>query len=270
MKSKATLALVLVALLAIPAAAAAGPNYSQGFETDIAGWDPFGGTFNAIRVASGTGGIPSASGGWHAVSDMTGSSGAASNLGGYTCCFPDGGYVVSVDVYLDFALADGSDKRFDITNAINGTDCSHFVDFVLSIGTNPGNPGEYIMSASQNCQGWPANPGKNPQVILSGTGWYTVTFTFADESGNLGVDIEVTDFNAVQVGFWDMVPDDPTNPGNPIPMTKVSGNRYLWFCSLGGIDLVAFDNSSITAASPCDPVPALPTTWSQIKAMFQN
>ncbi len=265
---RVTSLLVLAVLLALPASSLAGPNWSQGFETDISGWDAFGGSFNAIRVASGTNGIPSATGGWHGESDMSGSSGSASNLGGYTCCFPDGGYTVSVDIYLDFSLADGSDKRFDLTNAVNGTDCNHFVDFVLSIGTHPGNPGEYVMSASQNCGGWPANPGRNPQVITSGTGWYTVTFAMTDESGDLAVDITVTDFNSVQVGFWDLVTNDPTNPGNPIPMTSISGNRYLWFCSLGGIDLVAFDNTAITAALPCDPVATEPMSWSAIKAQF--
>ena len=266
--SKAMLSLLIAALL-VPAAALAGPGYFQGFETDASGWDVFGGSFDAIRVSSGTNGIPSASGSFHAESDMSGSSGAASNLGGYTCCFPTGGYQVSLDIYLDFALADGTDKRFDISHAINGTDCAHYVDFILSIGTRPSFPGEFVLSVSQNSPGWPSNPSWNPQVVTSGTGWYTVTWTLYENAGYLEVDVEVKDFNGVQVGFWDHPVGDPNNANNPIPITIVTGNRYLWFSSLGGIELVAFDNCAITADAPCEPTPVTPTTWSRIKKLYQ-
>ncbi|MCP3977422.1 MAG: hypothetical protein GY720_23275, partial [bacterium] len=57
--------------------------YVQGFESDISGWDAFGVPYDATRVASGTNGVTSESGSFHAEGGTS-----AGNWGGYECVFP--------------------------------------------------------------------------------------------------------------------------------------------------------------------------------------
>ncbi len=273
MKLARSIVPILVAIVgfAFAGPSVAAPGFSQGFETDIAGWDSPG--LQATRVASGTNGVPSAAGSFHAQSNTV--SGAAGRLGGYVCCFPPTGFTISVDIYLDFALADGADRRFNYTVAINNsTNCSHLSDFVLALGTRPGVPGEWIASASQNCPGWPSDPGRNPQAITSGTGWYTVKYYFKNEAGFLDVDIEILNPSAVQVAYYDV--QTLYNPGSgltPIPITAVSGHRYAWFCSPGpgggyaALPFIAFDNSSVST-DECA-VPARSTSWGAIKSTYR-
>ncbi|MCA8967463.1 MAG: hypothetical protein KDC48_21455, partial [Planctomycetes bacterium] len=100
--------------------------YFNGFETDIAGWDAFGGAFNATRVASGTAGITSADGAFHGQSSggVPNASGSATNWGGYN--FGAGGgvptlfqeYTTSLDVFLDVDGGWANDTRFDYSSAV--------------------------------------------------------------------------------------------------------------------------------------------------------
>jgi hypothetical protein len=265
-------ALSVVALFTLAGPSVAAPGFNQGFETDNSGWNDFGGSNDAVRVPSGTNGVPSASGSFHAVSSTTG--GAAGRLGGYSCCFPQAGFTVSVDVYLDFALADGADRRFNYSVAINGTTCAHLSDFVVSLGTRPGIPGEWIASASQNCPGWPSNPGRNPQAITSGTGWYTMKYIFKNEAGFLDVDVEIKNSAAVTVAYFDV--STLYNPGSgltPIPISVVSGHRYAWFCApesgagYVALPFIAFDNS-IVSPDECA-TPAIGKSWGAVKGMYR-
>ena len=265
-------ALVAVAMFALAGRSAAVPGFNQGFESNNAGWNDFGGLNDAVRVPSGTNGVPSASGSFHAESNTT--DGAAGKLGGYGCCFPPAGFTVSVDVYLDFALADGADRRFNYTVALNGLTCAHLSDFVVSLGTRPGFPGEWIASASQNCPGWPSNPGRNPQSITTGTGWYTLKYIFKNEGGLLDVDVEIKNSSAVTVAYFDVSTD--YNPGSglvPIPIAIVSGHRYAWFCApepgpgYVALPFIAFDNSSVSP-DEC-PTPSRGMSWGAVKATYR-
>lgn len=78
-----TIAAALAAgtLLGASTGVAATVLYANGFETNTAGWDVFGGGLNATRVATGTGGVPSADGAFHAQNGTA--SGTAGNWGGY-------------------------------------------------------------------------------------------------------------------------------------------------------------------------------------------
>src|SRR4029079_1759954 len=121
----------LMALLALPAlppatsAAAPPAPYSNGFENsgDAMAWGSpdTQAMFDVTRVSSGTNGVSSASGSWHATAAQnTGSLVQLTRLGGYTGTFPAGGYTTSIDVYLDMTLANGiDDLRFDWSSAIN-------------------------------------------------------------------------------------------------------------------------------------------------------
>ena len=79
--------IVLVAAIQVLAAT----HYFQGFETDSFDWG------GVTRVASGTNGVPSAAGDFHAEAV----NGAFTRFGGYESAFPGGGYTTSVDVYLN-------------------------------------------------------------------------------------------------------------------------------------------------------------------------
>src|SRR5262245_24697231 len=146
--------------------------YSNGFETTITDWDAFGGSFNASRVSTGTNGITSASGSFHAESSASGS---ASRWGGYNygagnavpTMFQE--YWTSVDIYLNVNGGFANDTRFDLDSAINDASGGFRRDFIFNAGfysdaTGPGaNTNRFVISASNNSQPGSAfakNPGR--------------------------------------------------------------------------------------------------------------
>jgi len=176
--------------------------------------------FGVTRVTSGTGGITSADGAFHATAptDAPGC-GMLSRLGGYSSTFPAGGYTVSVDIYLDTAVSGTTNDRLDWSSAINKPDGNHRRDFVFSIGGD--GLGNWIMSASNNSPGWPGNPGRDPLTITT-SGWYTFEHVFRDNAGVLAVDMNVRDAGGTLLKSWTL--SDPTDTIG----TNVGGNRYAW------------------------------------------
>jgi len=234
---------LVVALVAFGPGDAAQAAFHNGFEVDIHGWDVFTMLYWPERVPSGTNGVESAGGGWHAQTGL-----AATDWGGYEFTFPSGGYVTSVDVFLDMGLNQevGTDIRFAFTSAINRAgENKHLSDFVISVGTDRTTPGRFVASVSQNSPGWPSDPNRNPQVIEE-TGWYTIRHTFWDDNGLLAVDVELLDADGNLVAFWE-APTlyDPDGDGvydDDLTIEVVGGNRYGWF-SYNEFDFLAFDNS---------------------------
>ena len=103
-----------LALFVVPAFANTPTPFFNGFETDVAGW------FTPTRVASGSNGITSATGSWHAEAG-----GDFTRWGGYTDTFPSGGYKTSVDIYLDVNGGFPNDTRFDWDSAVSDTSGGH-------------------------------------------------------------------------------------------------------------------------------------------------
>jgi hypothetical protein len=228
------------AVASVPAAAlAAAPPapYFNGFES--AGDAITGVTvdtqamFDVTRVPSGTGGITSASGSWHATAAAD--AGSFTRFGGYSSAFPVGGYTTSIDIYLDTAASlIGSDLRFDWSSAISNPAGGHLRDFIFSVGTD--GAGGFVMSVSNNAPGWPANPARDPYTITT-AGWYTFQHTFRNDAGVLAVDMKVLSGATVLAG-WTL-----SNPSD-VMTTTVGGNRYGW---LVGNDLpLALDNVTRT------------------------
>lgn len=247
----ATALVATLAVAAVPAAAlAAAPPapYVNGFENAIDAVTPDdGGTeamFNVTRVASGTNGITSSSGSWHATAATN--AGSFTRLGGYSSTFPVGGYTTSIDVYLDMSVATGSnDLRFDWSSAISNNVGGHRRDFVFSVGTDPVNAGKFLVSASNNAPGWPGNPGRDPLTVFT-TGWYTFQHTFRDSgAGVLAVDLKVLSGPTV-LKTWTL--SDPTD----VIGSTVGGNRYGWLVT-NGFSSLALDNVTRTSA-PAAPV----------------
>lgn len=227
-----TTALLVLALGALPAQA---QDFFNGFEEDTEGW------VGAVRVPSGTNGIPSADGDFHA----TGAN-PFTRWGGYTSTFPAGGYMTSIDIYLDVDAGFANDTRLDFSSAINTPAGTHRRDFVFNLGfyndaTGPGADSDrFVVSVSNNAgrgNSFPKNPDRDP-IAISETGWYTFEHAFRDDgSGILEVELSIYDADGALVHSW--VLSNPTD----IIGTTVGGNRYGWFASNELGAALAFDNS---------------------------
>src|SRR5690606_19231862 len=150
-----------------------------------------GATFTPTRVASGTSGIPSSEGSFHAVLNpgaIGSTTNAATNFGGYTDMFPTFGYTTSLDIYLDPSDIPVNDTRFNYISAVNNTGGTHRRDFAFVIGgylasdvTGPGAGTDRFIINGQNNSGrsssFPKDPNKSP-VAVSAVGWYTFEHVF--------------------------------------------------------------------------------------------
>lgn len=253
------LAMAALALLCLCGVAQA--NYSNGFETNNAGWDYSYSYYHAARVASGTHGIASASGGYHAESSQWVSGGAlygsVTNWGGYN--YGVGGgvpttfkeYTTSVDIYLNMEGGWANDTRFDWSGAVNGADGNHKRDFIFNGGfyndsdaTGTGN--RFVFSASNNSQrssAYAKNPGRGP-VTISTTGWYTFQHHFYNNGGVLAVDLSILDSSGATIKSWTL------SDGGDLIAT-VGGNRYGYF-TCQEFSVMAIDNAWMTVVpEPC-------------------
>ncbi len=238
---------LLVGAAASPAVAA--PLYFNGFETNTAGWNAFGPPFDATRVASGTNGITSATGAFHAESSASGSAG---NWGGYNygagnnvaTSFIE--YVTSIDIFLNVDGGWANDTRFDWDSAVSNSAGGFGRDFIFNAGfyndlTGPGaGTNRFVISASNNSSpgsAFPKNPARDPFAISS-TGWYTFEHHFYDNGGVLAVDLSILDAGSSLLHSWTL--SDPTDL-----IGLIGGNRYGWFTDQD-FSVLAFDNTSLT------------------------
>jgi hypothetical protein len=244
---------VLVFAVAGSPQAFAATLYSQGFETDTAGW------FGVTRVSSGTDGVTSASGAYHAEAPT--GTGSYTNWGGYNSS--TGGspgafqpYTTSIDIYLDVSAGAANDTRFDFVSAINQASVNvHLRDFAFNAGfydssdiTAPGaGTNRFIISSSTNSTrsgAYPKDPNHGP-IAIETTGWYTFQSAFVDNAGYLNVDMSIFDSLGVLIASW--VLDNNTTD----PISTVGGNRYGWFPQ-NEFPFLAIDNASLTTT----PLPA--------------
>lgn len=243
----AVLAAALLVGVSAPQAFAA-TLYSQGFETNAFDWN------GATRVSSGTDGVPSSSGAFHA---QTGTGytfwgGFNASNGGSGSFVP---YTTSIDIYLNIAGGAANDTRFDFTSSIYKADNSFLRDFIFNAGfynsgdvTNPGaGTNRFIVSASNNAPGWPANPDRDP-IVISQTGWYTFQEQFFDNGGVLGVNLSILDSSESLLGTWLL--SDPTDL-----IGTVGGSGYGWFAT-NGFGTLNIDNASLTTDVAATPLPA--------------
>lgn len=207
----------------------------QGFEVDTDGW------FSPTRVASGTNGITSSVGNWHAEAG-----GDFTRWGGYnSSLLTSNDYKTSLDIYLDVDGGNANDTRFDFTSAVYKPDATHRRDFVFNCGFyddtgTPGSGDRFICSASNNAlraNAYPKNPGKDPIVVTDSDGWFTFEHHFYDDgSGVLAVDLSIYDASGNLVNTWTL------NDATDIIGDTVGGNGYGWF-ALQEFNLLAIDNT---------------------------
>ena len=258
---KRTQAWLLATAMILTLGGLAFASFFQSFETDTAGWT------GATRVSSGTHGVPSKTGGFHA-EDQNMSGLTYTFWGGDSKTFPPGGYTTSVDIYLDISppyMNDGltpypNDTRFDWSSAIGTPNCNHRRDFVFNAGfytdfdTTGAGP-RFVISASNNATrsgAFPKNPGRMPFTI-SVEGWYTFEHRFyAGPGGVLHVDLTIK--NALGVPLMTWMLSDPSD----IIGTTVGGNQYGWFV-INEFPFLAFDTSALAGFQDyCEPPASTP------------
>lgn len=253
------LAMVVLTLTAASSNCQAAFLYSNDFEANTAGWNVFGGGYDAARVASGTNGIVSASGGFHAESSASGSAG---DWGGYNfgagnavpTAFQE--YWTAIDIYLNVEGGWANDTRFDFSSAINNSGGTFLRDFIFNAGfynnndtTGPGaGTDRFVISASSNSQpgsAYAKNPARGP-IAITATGWYTFEDHFYDNAGVLAVDMSIYDASHSLVNTWTLNTTDLIG--------GVGGNRYGWF-DYNQFSTLAFDNTELRTAMPAVPEP---------------
>jgi autotransporter-associated beta strand protein len=239
-------------------------TFYQGFEdpsevqispTTTPGWNfsTFAVFQGTTRVPSGTGGITSLGGSWHAI-DTAGSPTSATNWGGYSSLFPTGGYRTLTYFYLDVSAGHANDTRFDYSSAINDTLGSHRRDFIFHVGfynsadlTGPGaGTNRFIFSVSHNSPGDPKNGIGGPAASfhISTTGWYGLEHRFYDAGGGqLACDFVLRDSSGTALNTWTLTPT------SDIIGVTVGGNRYGWIVT-NGFSSLAFDESAIFIGPP--------------------
>lgn len=232
--------------------ASAAVVHFNGFETDTAGWS------NVSRVASGTGGVTSSTGGFHATAISTAPGAKYTNFGGYN--YGAGSvptvfqaFSTSLDIFLDVGGGYGNDARFDYSSAISAASGGFLRDFVFNAGfyndgTGPGaNTNRFVISASNNAgraNSFPKNPGRDP-IAISTTGWYTFEHNFYEDTGVLKVEMNIFDASNTLVNSWLLGSD---------PIAGVGGNRYGWLVN-NELGTMALDNTELRLATTAVPEP---------------
>ena len=204
------------------------------------------------RVESGTDGITSHTGDWHAQASQSLISSDFTRWAGYTDTFPEEGYSTSVWVYLDLAAGVPNDTRFDLSSAINTITpepaTTHRRDFVFNVGyyddtDSTGTGPRFVINASNGggrAAAFPKDPARDPFTVTA-SGWYEFRHVFYDNGGVLAVDLELRSDAGALLHSWTL--SDSTD----IIDVTVGGNRYGWFV-IQEFPVLAFDDTRLDVA----------------------
>lgn len=228
-------------------------GYFEGFE----GGAPYGlGSYQSdvTVVASGTGGITSSDGSFHAVIKDPETlpdgyySGAYDTFGANNATFGDG-WSSSVDVYIDLldpAVAAGT-YGFDYTIAINNSAGSHAQDNIFHVGALDDGLGGYdvTLNASHNSDfvlnTYKLQNGLGTMGTLTQSGWYTFEVAFSESATPDSVDIDFAVYDDGGSLVW-----SASNLSSPAQYTlsTAGGDRYGWFTYSAATEL-AVDNINV-------------------------
>lgn len=227
--------------------------YNQGFEQNTLTWSdansvpPWAGQID--RVASGSGGVNSAEGSFHAiVSEGPHPTAPAfntapfTNFGGYRTQW-NGGWMTSTQVYLDPSWSNG--WGFDFSVAATRADGNFLRDFIFHVARDANG----LWVSGSNTSNWASsgnrlkiNQASNPWQVQT-AGWYTLEHVFREQAGTLAVDLNFYDSgNSL---LWSTTRN---NLNDAIPL--VGGNRYGWFTVVTVANGLHVDNVSLISAIP--------------------
>lgn len=217
--------------------------YSNDFETSASEWS---GSGSITRVASGTNGIPAASGSFYGV--VAGApTGPNTQLGGYGSTWTND-WKTSIQVYLDPSW--DADSGFIYAVAVNKPDGTHLRDFMLNAGVlndaSTGNVDQFVALADTA-----GSPTSDPlyhikampaerRAIISSAGWYTVEHQFKNVDGRLVTTINLLNPSGDALKSWTIDYDY----SNDLIPANVGGNRYGWFTHATVPGGIAIDNIS--------------------------
>jgi hypothetical protein len=240
------LAVALASFVTIQSVFAANTVYYQGFEANTDGWNdsasvpPWYGTVE--RVPSGSNGIGSALGDFHALMSGDEDSGPFSRFDGYRSVWP-GNWEAEVDVYLDPAWAAGS--GFDYSVAANGSDGAHQRDFIFHIAKDTSSGKLYVAGSNNtNFNVREDLDSLTNKYEVTEAGWYTLQHAFRNDSGVLAVDLNLLDSNGTV-----LFTETRTTPVDTIP-AEVGGNRYSWFTVINIANGLAVDSHELKINIP--------------------
>jgi parallel beta-helix repeat protein len=205
--------------------------WDQGFETNADGWsDSTSAWYGTVtRVSSGTSGLTSSSGAYHAILEGDADGGPFSHFDMYRSVWV-GAWTAEIDVYLDPDWTNGT--GFDYSVAATGSDGNHQRDYIFHV-TKDTSTGKLFVAGSNNTNFAPREDLENiNHYEVASAGWYTFQHVFRDQGSALAVDLNLLDANG-NVLFT----ETRFNAADLIP-EEVGGNRYGWFTFInvnGGI-----------------------------------
>jgi hypothetical protein len=221
-----------------------GPVIGNDFSTTHNGWNRF--NSNVSRVASGTGGIASKTGGYYGLINSSSLPASPDNytglfgrLGGYSSSFGTG-FRASVDVYLNTAdpAVTANTYGWDLSVAASTPANAHRRDFVFHTA---GGAGQILVGADNNSNFARRNDlASINHYVVSSAGWYTFEWVFRDFGDNtLAVDLNLR--NASGTLLWTETRHDSSDTIG----INVGGNRYMWFTFLD-VTTLPIDNTQLT------------------------
>jgi MYXO-CTERM domain-containing protein len=256
MRRGTILGLVCLAVLATAGRVEAGILYSNGFETNTDSWG------GATRVPSGTNGVISGTGAFHAqVGNAAYVQWGGVNFGAGNVPTVFREYSTSLDIYLDVNGEARNNQRFDFDSKISNSAGGFKKDFVFNGAffkstdiTGPGaGTNRFVIGASNNTQPYDAFPktALNP-LVISATGWYTFQHHFYDDGGVLAADMSIYDAAHILLHTWKL--SDPTDL-----IAGTGGNRYGTF-GYNQFPSLAIDNAQLSTPDAV-PEPATLAIW---------
>lgn len=236
-----SLVAALFGLAAFPAAATL--VFDQGFETDTAGWTAGGGFGGINRVGTGTNGVTSFEGGYHAVFTQS-DSGPYTFFDGSRDTYP-GTYSASAAIYLDTDWDAGT--GFDYSVASYDTSGDHLQDFIFHV-TMDTSTRNLLVGGSNNTNFDPQeNLESGNHFWVKNSGWYIFEHLFRNVGGQLEVDLNL--YNALGTLLFT---ETRIDPANQIP-SVVGGNGYGWFTNIDINGGIAVDRTRLRIASVPEP-----------------
>lgn len=225
---------LVAAICGMTGSAMAGEVFNQGFESDTAGWFDSSNGWNGTitRVSSGTNGITSASGSYHATFEQGNDTGGFTRFDGYRDSWT-GPYQASVDVYLDTSWADG--EGFDYSVASSTSSNGHLRDFIFHVSKDTSS-GELLVGGSNNTNFEPRQDLDTlNSAVISDSGWYTFEHSFY-EAGDGSLAVALNLYNSMGTLLFTEV----RNNAGDLVGSVAGGNRYGWFTNIdiaGGINV---------------------------------
>lgn len=202
--------------------------FLNGFESDTSGWFPYSGTIT--RVPSGTSGVTSADGNWHAEIGVgpNNGDGAYTNFGGYSSAFPTGGFSQLVDVYIDPTMG-SIGNGWALDNALNGSD--GVWEEAGGVGALKATDGNWWVAADGDGGGYPGPASGGVGLMISTAGWYTIESQWVENSD----DPSEIDRNTFIYDSNGTLLYSNLNL-KQVPLAEAGGNRYGWFLDSNGPD----------------------------------